>query len=205
MNNNTTYTAFDLLDKVIDFTNMAPNSAEWSFEKQRENPPRLVRLQQIQALMEAFVPGLKPNEDIGRRIGGFYSGDFIIHKPMEKYASLLEEIEKTILGSKFHNAKNSEISAFALKMNYRELLSYYLKLKAIMIFNSKYLDISYPYMFPYIVTEDIFDAISSKVPPIIHLLTTFIDPETQRYREDELIYQYNYPTEDLFDVDLDWM
>ena len=57
MNNFPTYTALDLLDKVIDFTNRSSDSTEWSFEKQQDNPPRLVRLQQIQALMEAFVPG----------------------------------------------------------------------------------------------------------------------------------------------------
>ena len=57
MNNSPTYTALDLLDKVIDFTNMTSDSTEWTFEKQQYNPPRLVRLQQIQALMEAFVPG----------------------------------------------------------------------------------------------------------------------------------------------------
>jgi len=58
MINSSTYTAVDLLDKVIDFTNRSPDSAEWSFEIQQDNPPRLVRLQQIQALMEAFVHGL---------------------------------------------------------------------------------------------------------------------------------------------------
>jgi len=43
MNNSSTYTALDLFDKVIDFNNKAPDSAEWSFEKQAENPTRLVR------------------------------------------------------------------------------------------------------------------------------------------------------------------
>jgi len=203
MNNPQFYAAHDLLDKIIDFTNMTPDSAEWSFEKQKDNPPRLVRLKQIQSLMEAFVPGLKPNEDIGRSIKDFYSGDFIIHQPLEKYTSLIEDIEYTIAGSKHSNARKREISAIHLQSNYRELLDYYIKLKGLLNHNNKYLEISYPYFFPYIVTEDISASIASKAGNISSLLAAFIDPEKQSFTEDELINQYHYPTEDLLDIDLD--
>ena len=201
--NSPNYTALDLLNKVIDFTNRSSDSAEWSFEKQKDNPPRLVRLQQIKALMEAFVSGLKPIVDIGRSIKDFYSGDFIIHQPIAKYASLIEDIEKTIAGSKHSNARKREISAIHLQNNYRELLDYYLKLKGLLNHNNKYLEISYPYLFPYVVTEEISASIASKVIKISHLLATFIDPEKQSYMEEELIIQYHYPTEDLLDLDLD--
>ena len=59
MNNTLPYTAHDLLYKVIDFTNMTPDSNEWSFEKQKENPPRFVRLKQIQALIGGFCSWFK--------------------------------------------------------------------------------------------------------------------------------------------------
>ena len=205
MKNFPTFTAHNLLYKVIEFTNMTPDSAEWSFEKQQENPPRLVRLQQIQAMMEAFVPGLASSKDIGQSINDFYSGVFIIHQPLEKYASLVGDIENTIAESKFSNARKKEINAIHLQRNYRDLMDYYRKLKAILSHNNRYLEISYPYLFPYIVTEDMSPAIDSKALTISHLLTAFIDPEKQKYREDELIYHYNYPTGDLFDLDLDWM
>jgi len=200
MTNSPTYTANDLMNKVIEFTNMTKDSAEWSFEKQKENPPRLVRLKQIQALMEVFVPSLKPIEDIGRSIKDFYSGDFIIHQPLAKYASLIVDIEKTIAGSKHSNARKREISAIHLQSNYRELLDYYLKLKNLLNHNNKYLEISYPYFFPYIVTEDISASIGTKAGIISHLLAVFIDPEKQSFTEDELIGQYHYPTVDLLDL-----
>ena len=205
MNNSPTFTALDLLEKVIDFTNMTSDSVEWSFEKQQKNPPRLVRLQQIQALMEAFVPSLKPNEDIGQSIKGFYSGNFIIHQPLEKYASLVGEMEKTIVGSKFSNARKKEISATHLQRNYRDLMDYYLKINALLNHNKKYLEISYPYLFPYIVTDGISTSISSNALIISTLLASFIDPKRQSFTEDEMIKQFFYPEEDLLDLDLDWM
>ena len=205
MTNSSTYTALDLLKKVIDLTNMTSDSTEWSFEKQQDNPPRLLRLQQIQSLMKAFVPGLAPVKDIGQSIEDFYSGDFITHQPMEKYASLVEEIEKTIVGSKFSKARKKEVSAIHLQSNYRDLMDYYLKLNALLNHNKKYLEISYPYLFPYIVTDGISTSISSNALIISTLLASFIDPQEQSFTEDELISQFNYPTEDLLDLDLDWM
>ena len=203
--NSSTYTALDLLNKVIDFTNLIPDSVEWSFEKQQHNPPRYVRLQQIQALMEAFVSGVKSHEDIGRRIIDFYSGDFIIHQPLEKYAYLIGEIENTIAGSKFSNARKKEISATHLQSNYRDLLDYYLKLKGLLNHNNRYMEISYPYFFQYIVTEGISTSIISKASTVSSLLSIFIDPQKQSFTEEELISKYHYPTEDLLDLDLDWM
>ena len=183
MTNSQPCTALDLLNKVIEFTSMTKDSAEWSFEKQKDNPPRLVRLQQIQALMEAFVPCLAPATDIGRSIKDFYSGDFIIHQPIAKYASLVEDIEKTIAGSKHSSAKKSEISAIHLQSNYRDLLDYYLKLKSLLNHTNKYLEISYLYFFPYIVTEDISASIGTKASTISSLLTEFIDPEKQSFTD----------------------
>jgi len=37
------------------------------------------------------------------------------------------------------------------------------------------------------------------------LLAEFIDPEKQSFTEEELIGQVHYPTEDLLDLDLDWI
>jgi len=74
--NTPTYTALDLLDTVIEFINLTPDSNKWSFEWQKNNTPRFVRLEKIQALMEAFVRGLTPSEDIGRSIKDFYSSDY---------------------------------------------------------------------------------------------------------------------------------
>ena len=124
---------------------------------------------------------------------------------MAKYASLVVEIENTIVGSKHSNAKKREISAIHLQNNYRDLLDYYRKLKVILNHNNKHLEISYPYFFPYIVTEDVSASIGSKAIKISSLLSAFIDPGKQSFTEEELINQVHYPTEDLLDVDLDWM
>lgn len=53
--NSNKYTAIDLLDKLIEFTNMTLDSSEWNFKMQHNNTLRLVRLQQIQVLVEAEI------------------------------------------------------------------------------------------------------------------------------------------------------
>ena len=45
----------------------------------------------------------------------------------------------------------------------------------------------------------------SQADTIARLLAMFIDPQGQSFREDVLIDQYDYPQDDLLDVDMDWM
>lgn len=205
MTNTSTYTALDLLNTVIEFTNMTPDSKEWNFECQKDNTPRFVRLEQIMAMMWAFVPELSAAKDIGRSIEDFCSGDFIARRPIEHYASLLDEIQTTIANSHFGADKNGKISVYDLPHNYYNLLNYYVKLKKLINFNSGMMEISYPYYFSYIVTGSVSNSISSNAEILSRLLVKFIDPLGQSFTKDELIERYYYPDEDLLDLDLNWM
>lgn len=50
-----TYSAIDLLDKVLEFIEMTPNSNEWNLQSLKSNLPRQIRFRQIEALLNAFL------------------------------------------------------------------------------------------------------------------------------------------------------
>jgi hypothetical protein len=206
MKNSPTYTALDLLDMVIEFTGMTPDSKDWDFKIQKNNTPRFVRLEQIMALMWAFVPEMLGKEEEGKSIENFYTGDFILHRhPLKDYASLQEEIQMTIEKSRFGRAEKREIDASDLQFNYRDLLNYYIKLKKLMGSNSGMIEISYPYYFSYIVTSSVSNSIASQAGTIARLLVMFIDPKGLSFTKEEMIERYYYPEDDLLDLDIDWM
>jgi len=204
MNNSSQYSAVDLLEKVIEFTNMTPDPNDWSFEVQMKNDPRFIRLQQILSLMLAFVPELYFLKEIRESIENFYTGEFIANKSIKEYSNLLDEINKTIAKSEFKGAREGKINVYDLQDNYRNFLNYYLKLNKLVNHNKGMMEISYPYFFPYILTKEISQSIDSEAKKIKAILASYIDPKNRIFTEDELIKEFDYPTDDLFEIDLDW-
>ncbi|HEY3372798.1 MAG TPA: hypothetical protein VGK10_18255 [Prolixibacteraceae bacterium] len=199
------YTALDLVDKVIELSTMSPYSDDWSFEKQKDNAPRLVRLQQIQALMHAFVPELLEKEELGEAIECFTRGQFIEHRPEKQYDTLLAEMHRTIAESRYPTGKPREIGLRHMEYSYYHLLDYYSRLKKLLNYNKGVMEISYPFYFHFIVTDGASDSIAAPTDAIARLLTMFIDPQGKSFTREELIERYDYPEDDLLDLDLDWM
>jgi len=88
---------------------MTLNPEDWSFEKQMKNDPRFVRLEQIQAIMWAFIPQSAYSKGIRESIENFYSGEFIVSNKIENYHKLIKNIEKTISMSDFSGVPIKEI------------------------------------------------------------------------------------------------
>lgn len=204
MNNSYKYTAVDLLEKVIEFTNMTPDPKDWSFEVQMKNDPRFVRLQQILSLSWAFIPESVYSKGIREIIEKIYSGEYIHSRQIENYRKLYEYMDKTILKSNFEIAPKRKMDLHDLQNNYRDLLNYYLKLNRLVNHNKGIMEISYPYYFPYLVTESISKSIIPKSRKISATLSIFIDPIKRKFTEAELIQNFDFPTEDLFEIDMDW-
>lgn len=201
-----TYTALDLLETVIEFTNMTSDEADWSFEKQKYNDPRMVRLMQIWSLMGAFTPELLDEREIGESIRDFYSGEYILERhPQKDYASLQDEIYSSLAKSPVGGGKTCPLGEDELRYNYQNLLDYYRKLKKLLGHNSGIMEISYPYYFSYLLTRSVSDSIGSHVAILRGLLVRFIDPRGLSFTREEMIERFFYPEDDLGEVDLDWM
>ena len=67
------------------------------------------------------------------------------------------------------------------------------------------MEISYPYYFPYLVTNSISDSMGPKLRKLRSIITLLIDPFKQRFTEAKLVKEFDFPKEDLFEIDLDWM
>lgn len=205
MINSPKHSALSLLERIIEYVNMTTDDAEWSFEEQKANPPLFARLQQIQSLMQAFVPELTASENIRKSLVNFFAGSFIVHRTMDAYSNIVGLINHTIDGSRFSDTKRNRLDVFDLQSNYCNLMDYYLKLKNLLNHNHNQMKVSDPGMFSYIVTDAISESIQAEAEYISSLLGEFIDPGNHAYTEDELVEQFNYPCMDLLDVDMHWM
>jgi hypothetical protein len=204
MSNSNDISAIYLLEKIIDFTSMTPNPEDWSFERQKYNDPRFIRMQQIRRLFWAFIPELKSKE-IRDDLENFYSGEFIVTRKIEDYQKLINAMDNTILKGDCGFASKERISLYDMQFNYGSLLNYYIKLNKLISHNDGIMEISYPFYFSYIVTKNISKSLSSKARKIKSILALFIDPFNQKFTMEELIKDFDYPEENLLDIDLDWM
>lgn len=203
MNNLEKYTAVDLLDTVIEFTQMTPEPEDWSFKRQKFNDPRFIRLQRILSLLWAFIPEIKIKDE-RQAIEDFYSGNFVLSRQIQDYQKLINIMDNTILKVDSAYASKVQISLDELQFNYGNLLSYYIKLNKLINHNDGIMEISYPFYFSYLVTKNISESLKSKARKLESILALFIDPFNQKFTMEELINNFDYPEEDLFDIDLDW-
>ena len=205
MENSEKFTALVLLNAVADFKIMTPESDEWSFEKQKDNPPRLVRLQMIDSLYKAFMPKRSITDDISKNLYIFDHGSFIFDRKIEEYTGLISLIENTILQSKFGAHKKGRIDLDALQTNFVDLMHFKQHITSLVNYNRGLMEISYPYYFTYLVTNSISDSVLKYQAEIDNYLALFIDPEKKSFTKEELIKSFNFPTADLDEIDFDWM
>lgn len=198
-------TALDLLYTAIEISDMTgADRSKWTFESQKDNLPRFVRLQQIHALCKAFLPGKYVTDDVRGVMEGFFSGEFISYRSLDDYGKLISRMEKAIAKTGYENFGKSGLQLDHLQTNYRDLLDYKLKFGRLVDHNNGLCETSYPYLFSQLVTSSISEQIMRKIRSVDTALVLFIDPAKMRFTEQELIKAYNYPTDDLDQIDEDW-
>ena len=100
--------AIDLLNKVLEFIEMTPNSKEWVLTALLKNPPRYIRLQQIESLTKAFLSNDKKQGLSGKSnihfdnecklsVQSFLCGDFIKKWVIKDYKCMIQLIEQRLL------------------------------------------------------------------------------------------------------------
>jgi len=196
-------TGLILVEKAIEFKAMTPDPSQWSFEKQKNNEPRLVRLQQLKSLLKLFLPEIYKSTDLRGNIESIFNGNFILQRDVEIYDKLFIEMGKLIGSSKYKNFESREWEREHLRYNYQDLLRYKTTIRKLIEFNSGIMENSYPYLYSLIVSNNTSEKIDTK--NLDEFLWTAIDPNKRTYHKEQLIKNYNYPDRDLFDIDIDWM
>ena len=88
-----------------------------------------------------------------------------------------------------------------LQSNFKRALEYKIKIKELRDFNSDYIEISYPYFFSLILTDNISNKIKTNSLDVF--LMEVIDPKKKVYNRNKLIKNYEYPEANVYSLEMD--
>ncbi|MFZ4798678.1 MAG: hypothetical protein ACOYMA_14360 [Bacteroidia bacterium] len=207
-----TYNGVALLDKILEFIALTPNEKEWNYKSLSNNKPRQIRLQQINSLLKAF--SLLENKNIFEKTSNYFNldlrleiksiinGDFIKNRDLEEFNELTD-FAKHYLQKNNHNSVRP-IRFHELSFIYPKMIGYKIKLREIIGFNSGWLEASSTFsIFHIILTNSISSNLNNKYNDLDYVLELFINPRKLNFTEKELIEKFNFPTEDLHQIDMD--
>ena len=209
-----TYKGIDLLDKIFEFTEMTPNANQWTVSALKTNLPRQIRLKQIHSLIKAFFPPNLPNNFIDKTkqlfsdtkietIQTILFGEFLLRKNTEEFTELLKFIVKTVEEENFKRDERKILNR-DLIMPYQQLLKYKRQLRNLITFNSGWQEgSSITSRFSIYLTNSISMNLVDKYSELDKALELFINPKNLSFTEKELIEKYNFPKDNLYEIDMD--
>lgn len=190
-------TAHLLLQKVIEFVAMSPNTT-WSYEAIRDNPPRAIRYRQIEALMKAFlldddgqdlalITRSRNGKGHDTIIGAFLSGNFIYVRNEETYAQLWEQMMQYVAANEKGLSETRGPSIAQLAFIFPKMMDYRQQLYKLMAFNSGWLEAGFASArYSIYITEAINKNLEGKEQELDQALCMFIDPKQRSYTMEEL-------------------
>lgn len=211
------YKGIDLLDKIFEFIAMIPNSNEWNLNALKSNPPRHIRLQQIESLIIAFFEQEQNTNLLDKAkalftakkdltIQNILAGDFIKERTTSDYNELITLIKNVVSEKEGTIVEEREVHIIKLLMPYQQLIKYKRQLIELLSFNSGWLESSsVTSRFSIYMTNSISSNLVDKFSDLDKVLELFINPKQLVFSEDELIMKYKFPKENLSDVDMDFM
>jgi hypothetical protein len=211
-----TYSAIDLLDKVFEFTEMTPNSSEWNIKSLRSNPPRQIRLRQIESLLTAFGIITISQGLLGKAksifsitqtipIKEFLRGDFIWNRSIAEYSGVIQHIKGFVKNKDGDYNRERDINLAELAFIFPTLINFKRKIRDILTFNSGWLEASSEVsLFSIYLSNSIAENLVGKYEELDNVIEQFINPKGLTFAEQELVDKFNFPTEDLSGIDIDF-
>jgi len=209
-------TAIDLIEKILEFKAMTPNQDEWVEHMLINNKPRLVRLQQLKSLLFAFgiiqldsqkknsfVNSIsKPNYQIQdlTKVGilSVLNGDFIKKRELSSYEKPISYIEQ-------NSFKKEPVDIYQLESFYYFLMQYRINIYSVFKWKSNVLEASVGFHAVNILTKEINNKISENIKVVDNFLIQIISHQEKEFSEQELIDNYNFPKDDLLEIDIENM
>ena len=204
MSQNKNYiSAKTLLDLIVEFVEMTPELDDWGFEQQKENPPRLIRLQQIDVLSKLLIPEFPDEYTIKKKILSIYQGEFIKCRAKERYQIVFDEMDEILGLRKIKKHEDFEWNIFYLKHNYCEAFEFKKHIRQIKKYNKDILEIGYAYAPANLLIESIASTINTEPADIF--IISIIDPLKQTFLKTDLVKNHGYPDADITDIDKEWV
>ena len=195
--------AITLLDVLIEFEEMTYETEEWSFEAQKNNPPRLIRLQQIDVMLKKFIPDLSESFSIKKKMVCVLQGTFIDERKNELYTNVFGQMDDLLIRHKSKRHSYFQWITYHLKSNYLWILEYKRAIRKMKNYTWGNLEISYPYMYSNLLIASISKQIDSS--EVDQFLASVIDPFNQVFTKSSLIKKDGYPSADINEVDKEWV
>lgn len=210
------FTAIDLLNKTIEFTALVPDASLWKESSLRDNPPYLLRFRQIRSLIHAFFSRKAPANFMQKAkalftsepsvtIQSLLTGIFIPTRDIDEYTSTAEFIKATVKEKEVMVDMQASIGLDKLILVYQYLMNYKKNLSALLLFNTDPLkEGSIASRFTDYITSSITDQVRGKYDHLDKALELLINPHQDTFTEEQLRTEFNYPRQDLYEVEADF-
>jgi hypothetical protein len=210
------YSGISLLDKIFEFIEMTPNSAEWNVKSLKANPPRLIRLRQIESLLKAFFgTNRKQNlltkaksmlfADQAITINTFLQGHFIMGYSIDEYTALTNSIKDSVRNRAGSN-QQKEMGVEELVSLFLRLIKFKKQVRGLVTFNSTWLEASSDVsLFSIYLTNTVAENLCGKYKELDDIIEQLINPKGLIFSTKELIGKFDFPTEDLSEIVIDFM
>ncbi|KAB2890958.1 MAG: hypothetical protein F9K32_06390 [Desulfobulbaceae bacterium] len=178
----------DLLNCYLEFVVLVRESQAWQEEQLADNPPRLYRLKQLNAILRAF--------DINDLVE-FRNGDFIEKDAHDRYEEVISLIS---LGSACVSIRDDLQACFCSLLQYREEIEKGLWFgSGYYHIGSKILNTTYNHIWQSIAE------IRASLSSIDQIIIGFISPDKKRIPIEHLVCDFNFPDVDIASIDMEWL
>lgn len=195
-------TAIDVINQFLEFQSLVLNTAMWKESELMDNPPRLYRFNQLQALFRAFDLGQLPE---------FENGNFVEKRPVEGYQIIFDKVQKDFKNLELYNEiyilnliKGRDNIRYVTDL-FKRLFLYRKRLSQVLTFNSGVLAASHLYYYALLKTEELNKIINENLEPIDTIIGLIISPNNQSFSRKQLIEKFDYPDVNLSEIDIKWM
>jgi hypothetical protein len=185
-----------LLNSFLELYTLSDNITKWSVDNFANNPPRLYRLQAIDALKKALQINCSYQE--------FQHGEFLMKPNNLEQSELIIKIKENY-PTLFPSNNIVEEEQIDFQFIFEMLFSYRMRLQKLISVRESVIEYSNGNRYPVAIIDDINSKLHADNEAIDNILAYLINPKEIHFSTQELIEKYNYPAGDLDEIDSDWI
>jgi hypothetical protein len=193
-----------MLKLVRELEGMQPGSAAWTHEALKSNPPRLIRLKQIEALARAFDLPANPEE--------LWSGKFLRGRPPEFFKAAREAIladiqEFGLVRGQNHVLRMLQVRGFSgseAVLFYKHIVGYLRGAYDLLAVNKGVIEASGVYFYGVVLLDEANHKLRDGIARVERIVDHILAPTTLPMPEERL-RECGWPEENLADLDMDWL
>jgi hypothetical protein len=185
-----------LLTKFLELYTLSDNVVKWSIDNFANNPPRLYRLQAIEALMKALQINCSCQE--------FQYGEFLFGQNQLNQSVLIVKIKENY-PTLFQTTNTDEKDQIDFQFMFEMLFSYRMQLQKLTSLRDSVLEYSEYNRYPVLIIDTINNKLQADIEAIDNILAYLINPQEIHFSIQELKEHYHYPEGDLQQIDNNWI